>query len=188
MSGMSNSDPRARLIRTARPLLGAGPLADDGADDREGHADAQPAEDVGQGGRDLERGQDLAVGRRAGCRPSSSSRASTERMPTIVAMATGKKTISAQMTTLPASPGPNHRTSSGARTRIGIGLGRDEVGRGEPLDQVAPGQPVAGEQPEPGTDDEAEGDLDQRRREVRPMVPSSQAPTNRRRRSRAAAG
>ena len=53
-------------------------------------------------------------------RPSSSSRASTERMPTIVAMATGKKTMSAQMTTLLSSPGPNHRASSGARARIGI--------------------------------------------------------------------
>ena len=53
-------------------------------------------------------------------RPSSISRASTERMPTIVAMATGKNTISEQMTTLLSSPVPNHKTSSGARARIGI--------------------------------------------------------------------
>jgi hypothetical protein len=53
-------------------------------------------------------------------RPSSSSPASTERMPTIVATATGKKTISAQMTTLPGSPGPNHSAMSGARARIGV--------------------------------------------------------------------
>ena len=63
MSGMSNSDPRARLIRTAEPLAGARPLPDDGADHRERDADPQPAEDAGQGGRDLERGQDLALGR-----------------------------------------------------------------------------------------------------------------------------
>jgi hypothetical protein len=41
-------------------------------------------------------------------------------MPTIVAIATGKNTIRAQITTLLASPLPNHSTSSGARTRIGI--------------------------------------------------------------------
>ena len=50
------------------------------------------------------------------------------------------------MTTLLSNPGPNHRTSSGARTRIGIGLGGDEVGRGEPLEQAAPGEPVADDQ------------------------------------------
>jgi len=53
-------------------------------------------------------------------RPSSRSRASTERIPTIVAMATGKKTIRAQMTTLLSRPDPNHSTRSGARTRIGM--------------------------------------------------------------------
>ena len=63
MSGMSNSDPRARLMRTPRPLLGAGPLPDDRAHDGERDADAETAEDRRQRRRDLERGQHLATGR-----------------------------------------------------------------------------------------------------------------------------
>ena len=63
ISGMSKRLPRARLTRTPRPSLGAGPLPDDRADDRERHADPQPAEDRRQRGRDLERRQDLAAGR-----------------------------------------------------------------------------------------------------------------------------
>ena len=69
-------------------------------------------------------------------------------MPTIVAMATGKKTISAQMTTLltEARPEPEHeqRREDEDRDR----LRGDEVGRGEPLEQVAPGEPVADEERE----------------------------------------
>ena len=60
MSGMSNSDPRARLMRTAEAVAGPGPFADHRAHDRERHADPHPTEDVRQGGRDLERGQHLA--------------------------------------------------------------------------------------------------------------------------------
>ena len=41
-------------------------------------------------------------------------------MPTIVATATGKNTMSAQMRTLPSSPGPNHNAMSGARARMGV--------------------------------------------------------------------
>jgi len=53
-------------------------------------------------------------------RPSSSSPASTERIPTIVAIAIGKKTISAQITTLLVSPGPNQSARTGDRARIGV--------------------------------------------------------------------
>ena len=111
--------PAGEVDEDAEAALGPGPLADDRADDGEGHADAHAAEDARQGGRDLERGQDLAAGRAQ--RPAELEQpASTERMPTIVATATGKNTISAQMTTLPSSPGPNHRAMSGARARIGV--------------------------------------------------------------------
>ena len=64
-------------------------------------------------------------------------------MPTIVATATGKNTISAQMTTLPASPGPNHRAISGARARIGVACAATRYGRQEPLDERAARQRVA---------------------------------------------
>jgi hypothetical protein len=52
--------------------------------------------------------------------PSSSNPASTDRIPTIVATATGKNTMSAQMTILPVRPSGNHRAISGARARIGV--------------------------------------------------------------------
>ena len=63
MSGMSNSEPRARLMRTPRPRSAPGPLPDDRADDGEGHPDPHPAEDRRQGRRDLEGREDLAAGR-----------------------------------------------------------------------------------------------------------------------------
>ena len=53
-------------------------------------------------------------------RAISSSRGSTLRMPTIVATATGKKTISVVITSLDDSPLPNHRTMSGASARTGV--------------------------------------------------------------------
>ena len=52
-------------------------------------------------------------------RSISSSSGSVERMPTMVAMAIGKKTISAQMRTRAGSPPPNQMSSSGASARIG---------------------------------------------------------------------
>ena len=59
MSGMSNSEPRARLMSTPRPR----PLADEGPDDGERHPDAHATEDAGQRRGDLERGQHLTAGR-----------------------------------------------------------------------------------------------------------------------------
>ena len=53
-------------------------------------------------------------------RASSSRRGSTERRPTAVETATGKNTMSEQITILLSNPGPNHRMSSGARARIGV--------------------------------------------------------------------
>ena len=81
-------------------------------------------------------------------RPSSSSRASTERMPTIVAIATGKKTMSAQMTTLLRNPGPEPHDEQRREREDRDRLGGHEIRRGEPLEQGAPGEPVAGDQPE----------------------------------------
>ena len=52
-------------------------------------------------------------------RSISSRSGSVERMPTIVAMVIGKKTIRAQITTRASSPPPNQMSSSGARARIG---------------------------------------------------------------------
>jgi hypothetical protein len=46
----------------------------------------------------------------------------------MVATATGKKTINAQMTTLVTRPVPSHRTSNGARTRIGIACAATRYG------------------------------------------------------------
>ena len=53
-------------------------------------------------------------------RAISSRPGSTVRIPTIVAMATGKNTISVVITSLLSRPVPNHRTSSGASARIGV--------------------------------------------------------------------
>ena len=50
----------------------------------------------------------------------SSSRGSTDRMPTMVATATGKNTIRVVITSLLASPVPNHSAISGASARIGV--------------------------------------------------------------------
>ena len=112
--------PAGEVDEDGQALAGAGPLADDRADDGERDADPQAAEDVRQRGRDLERGQDLArgraqaapeldaaAGRPSGCRPSSRSRP-------------GRRRSARRSTTLLSSPDPNHRTNSGARTRIGI--------------------------------------------------------------------
>ena len=53
-------------------------------------------------------------------RPSSTSRGSMERRPTVVATTIGKKQMRAQMSTLDSSPLPNQSTISGARARIGV--------------------------------------------------------------------
>ena len=119
MSGVSKSPWLAMLMRTPSPVLGAGPLGDDGADDRERHPDPQAAEDDRQGRRDLEAPRPLARRWRPGCASISSSSGSVERMPTMVAMAIGKKTISAQTRTRAGSPPPNQMSSSGASARIG---------------------------------------------------------------------
>ena len=90
INGVSNRLPRARLIEHAEALVGAGPLGDDGADDRQRGAHPDAAQDGGQGGRQLDVPDELArLARKA--RPISTSRGSTERTPTIVETATGKK-------------------------------------------------------------------------------------------------
>ena len=93
----------------------------------------------------------------------SSSSGSVERMPTIVAIVIGKKTMSAQITTRAARPPPNQMSSSGASARIGIGLGGDDVRatglarrRGD-LPSAIPVPMASGR-----ADDEAEDDLEQR--------------------------
>jgi len=53
-------------------------------------------------------------------RPSSMSLGSTERMPTIVPTAMGKKQMSAQMSTRLPRPVPNHSAMRGAKARIGV--------------------------------------------------------------------
>ena len=53
-------------------------------------------------------------------RAISSRRGSTDRMPTIVATATGKKTMSVVITSLETRPDPNHSTISGARASTGV--------------------------------------------------------------------
>ena len=68
--------------------------------------------------------------------------------------------MSAQMTTLLTSPGPNRD-----------GLSRDEVRRREALEQVAAGEAVADEERDRRADDEADHDLDHRRLEMRPHRP-----------------
>ena len=53
-------------------------------------------------------------------RAISIRRGSTERMPTIVATATGKNTISVQITSFDGSPVPNHSAMSGASASTGV--------------------------------------------------------------------
>ncbi len=63
MSGMSNSDPAGEVDQHAEALVGTRPLADDGADDRQRHADPHATEDARQRRRDLEGRQHLTAGR-----------------------------------------------------------------------------------------------------------------------------
>ena len=78
-------------------------------------------------------------------------------MPTIVAIATGKKTMSEQMTTLLTRPGPNHSDEQRREGEDRDRLGGDEVRRGEALDERAAGQRVADDEAERRTDGEARG-------------------------------
>ncbi len=119
--------PAGEVDEDAETALGPGPLADDRADDGERDPTRIPPR---IDGRAAGISSVVRICRRVARseRPSSRSRASTERIPTIVAIATGKKTISAQMTTLPRSPGPNHRAMSGARARIGVACAATRYG------------------------------------------------------------
>ena len=119
MSGMSNREPRAMLIRTPRP------------DSPPAHSPTMaPITASVMPTRSPPRIAGSAAGtstRVIVCqlvarklRAISSSRGSTDRMPTIVATATGKNTISVQITSLDGSPLPNHRTMSGASARTGV--------------------------------------------------------------------
>ena len=74
-------------------------------------------------------------------RAISSSPASTDRIPTIVETAIGKKTMSPQITTLLVSPGPNHSASSGASARIGVAWAATmygEIRRSTRTDRASP--------------------------------------------------
>src|SRR3954470_19827055 len=55
--------PTGEVDQDGQALARAGPLPDDGPDDRQRHTDPQAAEDVRKGGWDLERRQDLAASR-----------------------------------------------------------------------------------------------------------------------------
>ena len=146
MSGMSKSDPRARLIRTARPLFGAGPLADDRADDRQRHAHPQPAEDARQGGRDLEGREDLAP-RRPEAAPELEQprvdRADADHRRDRDREEDDQRADDDLAQQPRAEPHDEQRRQHQDRDR----LGRHEIRRQRAADeQVAPGEPVAGDQ------------------------------------------
>ena len=119
MSGISNSDPRARLMSTPRPRSAPAHSATIAPTTASVTPTRIPPRIDGSAAGIS---SVVRIWRRVARsdRPSSSSPASTDRIPTIVATATGKNTISEQMTTLPARPGPNHKAMSGARARIGV--------------------------------------------------------------------
>ena len=124
--------------------------------------------------RTCRRGRAERRGRaRAGRDRPSGSRPSSRSRP-------GRRRSARRSRPCARRPVPNHRASSGARARIGIGLGRDEVGREEPLDQARAGEHVRrrrgrGADPTANPSD----DLDERRPAWGAIVPSSHAPTKR---------
>ena len=74
-------------------------------------------------------------------RPSSIRRGSTDRIPTIVAMATGKKTINEQMTALLRTPVPNQTTRRGARARIGTACAATRYGEASRANRLLRARP-----------------------------------------------
>ena len=119
MSGMSNREPRATLISTPRPVsppAHSATMAPITASVTPTRIPPRIAGNAAGTSTRVTTCQPVARKLRA----ISSRRGSTDRMPTIVATATGKNTISVVMTSFDASPVPNHRAISGARARIGV--------------------------------------------------------------------
>ena len=152
MSGVSKSPWLAMLMRTPRPVAGGCPFGDDGADDRQRDPHPQAAEDHRQGRRDLE-GAACAARGRAEAAKISSSRGSAERMPTIVAIVIGKKTMSAQTTTRAearrrtrcraAAPAPASAPPAPRRCRATARARRDALASAIPTPLTAVTAPTA---------------------------------------------
>ncbi len=118
MSGVSKRPRWAMLISTPRPTLApahsatTAPMTDSVTPTRSppkmtGSADGISTRRV------------TCAGEAPRLRSISTSWRSADRMPTMVAMVIGKKTISAQITTRASRPPPNQMSSSGASARIG---------------------------------------------------------------------
>jgi hypothetical protein len=74
----------------------------------------------------------------------------------------GKNTISAQITSLAVSPGPNQIASSGESARMGVAWRSHQVGRQQSLCQRQARERVADEQGQTRADTEPERNLVQR--------------------------
>ena len=124
--------------------------------------DPHPAEDRREGGRDLHAGDDLPAGGPEAAGHLEQPRVDADRMPTIVAMATGKKTIRVRDDELGrqpvAEPQDDERRQREDRRR----LGGHEVGAQEPLREARSREQHAHDQGDRRPDGEAEQDLDQR--------------------------
>ena len=141
MSGMSNRLPRAMLMSTPRPDSPPAHSRDDRADHREGGADAHAAEDrraARPGSRPwsaiCQRGRPEAARHleQAGIDgPDPDHRRDRDR-----------EEHDQRRDHELAQRGPCRTTGrcSGARARIGIGLGRDEVGAEQPLREARAGE------------------------------------------------
>ena len=156
ISGMSKSEPRARLTSTPRPRSAPAhsptiaPTTASVTPTRN-----PPRIDGSAAGTSSVVSTWRRVARNE--RAISSSPASTDRIPTIVETAIGKNTIRAQMTTLLVRPGPNHSASSGARARIGVAWAATMYGETIRSTSARPGEPVAGDEADDGPDEQARG-------------------------------
>ena len=179
MSGMSNSDPRARLMRTPSPRSAPAHSPTIAPTTASVDADAQPAEDrwaarpgsrawSGPGGGSRAGAAELeqpgidrpdADHRRDRDREEHDERADDDLARAARARTTARAAARARGSGSPGRP-RDRATAAARRGRCARARSR----RRAPL---------------PAADDEPERDLDERRREVRPMVPSTTALTKR---------
>ena len=174
ISGMSNSDPRARLIRTARPLLAPAHSPTIAPTTARVTPTRMPPKMLGSAAgissvvRICRR-----VARRL--RPSSSSRGVDGADPDHRGDGDREEDDQRADDDLArADPARTTDHEQRGQDEDRDGLGGNEVGRGETLEEGAPREPVADDQREPGADREAEDDLDHRRRRnaARPCRPA----------------
>ena len=181
MSGMSNREPRAMLIRTPRPCSPPAHSPTIAPMTASVTPTRMPPRIAGSAAGTSTRVIDLPARRPGSCGAISSRRGSTDRMPTIVATATGKKTISVQMTSLRRQAGAEPEGDERRQGEDGRRLGGDEVRAEQPLGEAASGR---GTMPDDERDDRARsrspaGPRPACVRTCGHIVPSAQARTKR---------